>query len=297
MRPPLSTAETTQMGAALNALGRERTPAFGVAVFAEQQGKEIKHVYIEIACHPATALPAAVHRIAEEVIATLSRGGRGGTVGLGTASVRLVPGATAQTVAAASARLAAAIAAPTAGCPESPDWPDPQASAGGFRRFVAALTGLTVEGIVETRDDGHDEIFIGQCAAGSLYLIAEQGGWNLALVPAAAEAATRVWQTVPTPESLVQALSLDWHLGAEPPGVDPRFRSMEFDMLAAVERKRFDTTIGPVVVHTRRLHPDLPVELVVQVERQGRIFALDAPGGSVIEDGNLRRRELSALPF
>lgn len=297
--PKLSLDEAVGMLRALNALGRQSEPPFGVAVAGDREsdGGALERVYFTVASHPSAAMPAAIEQIARAVLGILSERGGPGHIQFSETVVRVAPGATPVEIAALARQLAEAVSADSLTPPHAPDWPDPEQDAEAFHRFVQTLSGLTVEGIVQTARMNDTDLYSARCPGGELFLVPEGDGWTLAFTPTGGPSPTRVWSTVPTPQALALGLNLDGYLNVAPPGVQPEFRCIEFNPEAKAERKHFATTIGPVVVHTRQQSAEAPVEMVIEVKDQGRIFTLGARKLHVGTSGDFDRIELPELPF
>jgi hypothetical protein len=301
--PGLVLDEVTKLIATLNALGRESAPAFGVGVSATTKegapaGAPFEGISLTIACAPSKAMPAAVERIGRAALDMLVQRGGTGHIRLGGVVVTTAPGCGPVEIADLAGRLVGEAAASPALLSLTPfDWPDPSRDAGAFRQFVEALSGLIVEGCVEVETVNGTDMYSARCTGGDVYAGPEQGGWSLAFFPTGRENPTRVWQTTPTPSALVTSLLLDVYLDSEQLADSIEFRRIELVPEAHVERKQYETAIGPVIVHTRRKTADTPVETVVEVLNEGRIFILDAEDRFVGASGEMGRRELRELPF
>jgi hypothetical protein len=293
--PKLTLSEAMGLLSGLNALGRQSAPPFGVALAADREsgpGKTLERVYITLASHPPSRMPEAVERAARVLLGSLSEHGRSAHVRLGETAVRAAPGSGPEEIATLARRLAQAASGAVSPLSAS-DWPDPTRDPDSFRRFVQALSGMTVEGIVLTSTVNGAEIYSARGPGGELFLAPEESGWTLIFTPRGGETPTRAWSPVPTPQALVTELNLDGLLDADP-GVEPEFHHIELNS-GNIERKHFSTRIGPVVIHTRLQGPQASVETVVEIKDQKRIFTLPATTHQLL--GKSDRRELAALPF
>jgi hypothetical protein len=294
----LSLDEAMKMLTSLNALGRSSEPAFGVRLQADRESEEartLERTYFTIASHPKSRIPEAVDRIARVLLKALSQRVGPGTIEIGETAVRIAPAANPEEMASLAGQLAGVVSASvTSDPPSAPAWPDPTQDADSFRSFVQAISGLTVEGIVQTSRIEGTDVYSASCSQGGLLLFPEGSGWQLALSPQVAARPIRTWSSVPTPPALVMELILDGLLGAPPPGVQPEFLSVQTDLDTNVERKLFATLEGRVAVHTRQQRADALVETVIELKDRGRIFTLPPVARLT---GDFERRELTELPF
>jgi hypothetical protein len=159
-----------------------------------------------------------------------------------------------------------------------------------IRKVVKSLTGEELKGVIQARNMNGKQQYL--CQHDGRELVCFQNGDYWFVSGPSANGAVRCWSNDPGQVPENRHRLLERFIAPKEGTLNPKFHSEEVDLRSDIRRTRYQTAIGPVRLHSRRMQHG--IEFFIEVEGRTTVLKMFWQNNEIVSDSI---KESSQHPF